>query len=174
MMTDDTPPAETTDPLEPESPRSVHILGVSKAQQRQSKTLTPDRLDPHTAVNLEAKQAKRNRSHLTGLTVASLQEQQQLATRILRRFGDLALTDPTTKLESTGKPMSASALKNFATAWGIASDKLTILQGRPTQILRVEESEEARPAVWELARKLARVNQTPVQSEQPPTDEKAG
>jgi hypothetical protein len=131
----------------------------SAAQRRQSRPLAAQRFDPHTAVNLDAQMARRNRSHLTGLRdVATLTEQQQLATSILRRYGAMALTEPGQEVRP-GVTLSASALKNFAVAWGIASDKLTILQGRPTEILRVEESESQRPAILALVRKLANLRE---------------
>jgi hypothetical protein len=99
--------------------------------------------------------------------VPSLLAQQQLAGALIDMFGRLAL--------EAGPKVSASARKNFATAYGIATDKLAALQGRPTQILRVEEAETQRPAVWDLVRRLAEVpRDTTVESEQPRAAESTG
>ena len=125
----------------------------------------------HVAVHAEAQAAKNARGALTGLKpVMSLELQQRLASAIAKKFGSKLLK------RDSDQRLTPSASKQYAAAWGIATDKLTILQGRPTQILRVEEAEAQRPAVLELVRKLARVrgNQTPVQSEQRPTGENAG
>ena len=80
------------------------------------------------------------------------------------RYGTLALTEPGHPIGSSVERVSASALKHFATAWGIASDKLTILQGRPTQIIRHEESEAQRPAIWALVQRLTELEQIPAAS----------
>ena len=160
--TDDTVTVTQPQDAQPGSsrpPANQTLPHVSVRQARQSRA--PDaeaRLNPHVAVNLVGQLAKTGRRHLTGLgAIASLDEQQRLATQILRRFGTLALQVEDPGAARPGQRLSASARKNFAVAWGIASDKLTILQGRPTQIIRHEETEAQRPAVWELVERLASI-----------------
>ena len=124
----------------------------SRRQQRQSRAPSLAARDPHTAVNLEAQAAANTRTHLTGLApVLTLEEQRALASRLVRKYSGLALDGK----DERGKPLTANALKNYATAYGICSDKLVILQGKPTQVVQHAEAEDQRDAVLELARRLA-------------------
>jgi hypothetical protein len=100
--------------------------------------------NPHVAVSQRPASWSTHR-------VFTLGEQTQIASAIVDVFSRLAL--------EAGPKVSASARKNYATAYGIATDKLAALQGRPTEILRIEESESQRPAILALVRKLANLRE---------------
>jgi hypothetical protein len=147
----------TPTPLPPPGLVTAQSRAEQRIRHRQAQAQRAER-NPHFAVTAEAQAAKNNRSHLTGLSVLSLEDQQRLASEIVETFGHLALErDPNTGQRSETK-VSASARKNFATAWGIGSDKLAMLQGRPRQPQQpTEEADTQRPAVLDLVRKLAAV-----------------
>jgi hypothetical protein len=74
-----------------------------------------------------------------------------MASTLAAQFFDLARVDGG---ENPARPWRAVETKHWATAWAIVTDKLALLQGRPTQILAIQDS-AARPSLRTLGLKLA-------------------
>jgi hypothetical protein len=133
-------------------PVAAHPSGRSRAERaRMTQKRESNRADynPHVAVSAAVKTLKANGT--LGLRAPlTLDEQVRMASTLVSQFFGEAQGET-----SSGERMNANSRKQAAVAFGVVTDKLAMLQGRPTQILRVEEAETQRPAVLELVRKLA-------------------
>lgn len=133
-----------------------HPSGRSRpARRQQTQKRQSNRADfnPHAAVTAAVTRLKAAGTH--GLRAPlDLETQVRMASTLVQQFYIEAQGRP-----DSGERMTANARKQAAIAYGVVTDKLAMLQGRPTQILQVEEAEAQRPAVWELVRKLAAVRE---------------
>lgn len=129
--------------------------------------------NPHAEVSLTARRYRRALSSLPVRTL-SLSDQLAMAASLTTEFFALSLhhavcsrcgnTYPnllpecrTPECRGRVVLLAAASRKNLATAWAIVQDKLMLLQGRPTEILDVRSVERARPALLDIARKVAEI-----------------
>lgn len=77
--------------------------------------------------------------------LVTLQRAQEMASTLLESFYKEA--NDTEKAENKRKTMGL--------AWAIIADKWTILHGKPTQIVRFEESEGARGGLLKIASRIS-------------------
>ena len=71
-----------------------------------------------------------------------------VASTLSSQFFEMARID-----DDPARHLRANDVKHWATAWAIVTDKLALLQGRPTQIVALHET--ARPSLRTLGLKLA-------------------
>lgn len=139
-------------------------------------------MNPHAQVGIAARRVRATGHYRAPLTV---QEQVAMASTLSAQFFHMARVSEAHLQSVTGGPLAgspagahagggpgsyrrAAEVKHWATAWAIVTDKLALLQGRPTQILGLAEAERARPAVLALARKLFEVPAASTSHEQTP------
>jgi hypothetical protein len=148
------------------------ITQRSQAEQRLTRQKTESNradFNPHVAVRRAAKALVAAGPGELAAPL-SLETQVSMASTLMGQFYREAQGKT-----SSGERMTASGRKQAAVAFGVVTDKLAMLQGRPRQLVTPAEAETKRPAVLELVRKLAGVRrQTPVESEQTPTGSNGG
>ena len=103
------------------------------------------RLNPHAAVGHASRQLRSSGHYHAPLTV---EEQVRMASTLSSQFFEMARID-----DDPARHLRANDVKHWATAWAIVTDKLALLQGRPTQIVALHET--ARPSLRTLGLKLA-------------------
>ncbi|MEK7766849.1 MAG: hypothetical protein AAB368_11480 [bacterium] len=143
-------------------PGALRLSGPERAIRHRRNKANQDetpagRVNPHALVGHAARQLRGTGHYRAPLT---LEEQVGMASTLAAQFFEQArLDDPDhpTDHPTGGRAVSARAndVKHWATAWAIVTDKLALLQGRPTQIVAVQEG--AKPALLGLGLKLAQL-----------------
>lgn len=86
------------------------------------------------------------------------------------RTGDMTLKEAKGQASTLARKFFASLERSETpprgnvTAWGVAVDKWTILTGRPTEILRIQDADKARPKILRLAGKIGQLGRGENQS----------
>ena len=92
----------------------------------------------------EGKSLKKERGKIRLHRVVSVAEAKSMTSHLMRLFYRDAIKSP-----------KGSERKHYAVGYGVLTDKLNALEGRPTQILGI--TDDVRPAAHDLAAKLATV-----------------
>ena len=145
---------DVLDALTPIGPLPITQRSPAEQRRTRQKAHAPRAdFNPHAAVSAAVQTLKANGT--LGLRAPlDLDTQVRMASTLVAQFFGEAQGET-----SSGERMNANSRKQAAVAFGVVTDKLAMLQGRPTQILRVEEAETQRPAVLALVRKLATVRE---------------
>jgi hypothetical protein len=141
----------------PRRPLRGAVVGSTAEKQRRRVRKQANRadFDPHAAVDAALAKLRASARPIRQGPL-SLDAQIRMASTLSRQFYREAKgqTKDGTRLTPNGR-------KQAAVAWGVATDKLAMLQNRPPLPPHAEDQDARRPAVLELGQKLAALSQAP-------------
>lgn len=148
-------PAPLAAPAPPRGPHGAITMSQRELGKRR-RAAKVRRSSQHPAAVVTAAGRRLKRQSILPTKILTVDEQLRMASALSQQFYELSKLSVSDGL-TPGDTKRAAVLKSSAIAWAVVQDKLTILQGRPTQIVQVQEADQHREAIRDVALRLASI-----------------